>query len=58
MSTHNIAFNEDNTKIVFQLSSNIIKYTPYHSSVLNGRCTVNDVNFWTSKYVENIKICL
>ena len=28
MSTHNICFNEELTKIIFQLSSNIIKYTP------------------------------
>ena len=29
MSTHNIGFYEDLTKIVFELSSNIIKYAPY-----------------------------
>ena len=29
MSTHNIGFNEDLTKIIFELSSNIIKYAPY-----------------------------
>ena len=29
MSTHNISFYEDLTKIIFELSSNIIKYTPY-----------------------------
>ena len=29
MSTHNIDFYEDLTKIIFQLSSNIIKYAPY-----------------------------
>ena len=29
MSTCNIGFNEDLTKIIFQLSSNIIKYAPY-----------------------------
>ena len=29
MSTHNIGFYEDLTKIIFELSSNIIKYTPY-----------------------------
>ena len=30
MSTHNIGFYEDLTKIIFQLSSNIIKYdAPY-----------------------------
>ena len=29
MSTHNIGFYEDLTKIIFELSSNIIKYVPY-----------------------------
>ena len=29
MSTHNIGFYEDLTKIIFELSSNIIKYAPY-----------------------------
>ena len=28
-STHNIGFYEDLTKIIFELSSNIIKYAPY-----------------------------
>ena len=32
MSTHNIGLYEDRTKIIFQLSSNIIKYAPYTSS--------------------------
>ena len=29
MSTHNIGFDEEMTKIIFQLSSNIIKYASY-----------------------------
>ena len=29
MSTHNIGFYEDLTKITFELTSNIIKYAPY-----------------------------
>ena len=29
MSPHNIGFNKDLTKIIFELSSNIIKYPPY-----------------------------
>ena len=29
MSTHNIGFYEDLTKIIFEFSSNIIKYAPY-----------------------------
>ena len=32
MSTHNIGFYEDLTKIIFELSSNIIKYSPYSSA--------------------------
>ena len=30
MSTHNIGFYEDLTKIIFELSSNIIKYAPLY----------------------------
>ena len=33
MSTHNIGFYEDLTKIIFEFSSNIIKYAPYSSAV-------------------------
>ena len=29
MSAHNIGFYEDLTKIIFELSSNFIKYAPY-----------------------------
>ena len=29
MSTHNIGFYEEISKIIFELSSNIIKYAPY-----------------------------
>ena len=29
MSTHNIGFYEDLTKIIYELSSNIIQYAPY-----------------------------
>ena len=32
MSTHNIGFYEDLTKIILELSSNVIKYTPYFLS--------------------------
>ena len=34
MSTHNIGFYEDLTKIIFELPSNIIKYAPYFFSWL------------------------
>ena len=36
MSTHNIGFYEEINKIIFELSSNIIKYAPYFFS-----CTTN-----------------
>ena len=32
MSTHNIGFYEEISKIIFELSSNIIKYAPYFFS--------------------------
>ena len=32
MSTHNIGFYEDLTKIIFELSSNIIKSAPFSSA--------------------------
>ena len=36
MSTHNIGFSEDLTKISFELSSNIIKYAPYFFCCLDA----------------------
>ena len=41
MSTHNIAFYEDLTKIIFELSSNIIKYAPYFFCCLD----INSIYF-------------
>ena len=41
MSTHSIGFYEDLTKIIFELSSNIIKYAPYFFC-------------WSSGFVFNI----
>ena len=38
MSTHNIGFYEDLTKIIFELSSNIIKYAPYFFCSLFIHC--------------------
>ena len=35
MSTHNIGFYEDLTKIIFELSSNIIKYAPYFAILMS-----------------------
>ena len=47
MSPHNIGFYEDLTKIIFELSSNIIKYTPYFFccviDVLNKLLYTNDI---------------
>ena len=34
MSTHNIGFYEDLTKIIFEVSSNITKYAPYFEAIL------------------------
>ena len=31
MSTHNIGFYEEISKIIFELSSNIFKYAPYYT---------------------------
>ena len=36
MSTHNVGFYEDLTKIIVELSSNIIKYAPYFFCCLWG----------------------
>ena len=46
MSTHKIGFYEDLTKIIFELSSNVIKYAPYFfcSFYINTKCTGNTVN--------------
>ena len=52
MSTHNIGFYEDLTKIIFKLSSNIIKYAPYFFCWLNThmpalRCALMHILFGT-----------
>ena len=62
MSTHNIGFYEDLTKIIFELSSNIIKYAPYFFCCFHLRKAVASVNissfccenFRPSGYVSNI----
>ena len=43
MSTHNIGFYEDLTKIIFELSSNIIKYTPYFFCCLSVLLEVSNL---------------
>ena len=49
MSTHNIGFYEDLTKIIFELSSNIIKYAPYFFC-----CTTDDLKVKITDSLLNI----
>ena len=51
MSTHNIGFYEDLTKIILQLSSNFIKYTPYLFF-----CQILPVNNPKGQIPEGIKL--
>ena len=41
MSTHNIGFYEDLTKIIFELSSNFIKFAPYFFFCKRLKCNTN-----------------
>ena len=43
MSTHNIGFYEDLTKIIIELSSNIIKYAPYFFCCIGTYCIILQV---------------
>ena len=45
MSTHNIGFYEDLTKIIFELSLNIIKYAPYFFC-----CLIIIVNYLSTEH--------
>ena len=45
MSTHNIGFYEDLTKIIFELSSNIINYAPYFFCCVHKNC-LNEALRW------------
>ena len=47
MSTHNIGFYEDLTKIIFELSSNVIKYAPYFSLRKHAHAIYSD--FFTAE---------
>ena len=52
MSTHNIGFYEDLTKIIFELSSNIIKYAPYFFC-----CKIKTKGFFsTVKIVQKVQM--
>ena len=42
MSTHNIGFYKDLRKIIFELSSNIIKYAPYFFCCLQRNLTIEN----------------
>ena len=51
MSTHNIGFYEDLTKIIFELLSNIIKYAPYFFCWFNIFCEqVFEITSWSISY--------
>ena len=56
MSTNNISFYEKMTKIIFQLSSYIIKYAPYLFFCLHSDCTSSLSLFSFSHYGANIYI--
>ena len=62
MSTHNIGFYEDSTKIIFQLSSNIIKYAPYlffcYDVLLNLHITKLEVSLIFLFCIEGLFIWL
>ena len=60
MSTHNIGFHEDLTKIIFELSSNIIKYAPYFfcwlaqqtvDTQVGLHCTIEYASFGAFLYI-------
>ena len=51
MSTHNIGFYEDLTKIIFELSSNIIKYAPYFFCCKYMSSVKRKTVFWVSDQV-------
>ena len=50
MSTHNIGFYEDLKKIIFELSSNIIKYAPYFF------CCIYMYQFLVFAYISNFLV--
>ena len=56
MSTHNIGFYEDLTKIIFELSSNITKYAPYffcYQGLLVQKLRIIRKKFFGSLYPVN-----
>ena len=55
MSTHNIGIYEETTKIIFQLSPNIIKYAPYLFCIMPPKNTAGIAN---SVYCERLLLSL
>ena len=56
MSTHNIGFYEDLTKIIFELSSNIIRYAPYFFCCIVYTCTTHVLNFYQF-HISDYQFC-
>ena len=57
MSIHNIGFYEDLTKIIFELSSNIIKYAPYFFFCIMRKLSLGcPTRFATNLAVQPLKI--
>ena len=54
MSTHNIGFYEDLTKIIFELSSNIIKYAPYFFCCTEPQQLMIQVNWLSSETITAV----
>ena len=54
MSTHDIGFYEDLTKIIFELSSNIIKYAPYFFCCYHSLRLVRNPDDRFSHYMAQI----
>ena len=58
MSTHNIGFYEDLTNIIFELSSNIIKYAPYFfCCILKIWCNHSKIRTKRFHHRNATKIC-
>ena len=55
MSTYNIGFYEDLKKIIFELSSNIIKYAPYFFCCQTQDCFYSCLYLFMSNLVENME---
>ena len=56
MSTHNIGFYEETTKIIFQLPPQIIKYAPYHlfCKYCVPECHILSVKGWAQSVLYHV----